>query len=63
MVNLLAQGIGFVALILVFVSYQFNDRSRILMTLVIVQCLFIFHYALLGARIGAVMVAGKNMNG
>lgn len=55
MIQIIAQSIGFIALALVFLSYQFNKRSTILLFLILVQILFVIHYGLLGAWIGSAM--------
>jgi hypothetical protein len=57
MLYVLSQLIGFIGLLISFISFQFNKRSKILLLQIVVQCLFIIHYALLGAWVGSIMNA------
>lgn len=47
--NLLTQLIGVLAMILLFVTYQINDRRKILFCHVCISICWIVHYGLLGA--------------
>ncbi|OGE32841.1 hypothetical protein A3C59_04430 [Candidatus Daviesbacteria bacterium RIFCSPHIGHO2_02_FULL_36_13] len=49
------QGIGFVALLFVIFSFQKNKRLALLSFMLIGLLLFVVHYSLLGAWIGALM--------
>ena len=51
------QGIGFLALLFVILSFQKNKRATILVYLIIAQILFTLHFSLLHAWIGASMNA------
>jgi len=51
----IVQGIGFVALILVVVSFQLDNRKQILTLFLLVTVLFTIHFALLGALVGSAM--------
>lgn len=53
--NFIIQAIGFVALFFVFISFQYNDRKKILGFQVISACLFCAHFFLLGALTGSIM--------
>ena len=53
--NILIQGIGFIALILVVLSFQKNSRSHTLIFLFISSMLFGIHFYLLGAYTGAAL--------
>lgn len=51
----IVQGIGFIAFLLVVVSFQLNNRKQILTLLFLVTVLFTIHFALLGAWVGSAM--------
>jgi hypothetical protein len=53
--NLVAQGIGMVALVFAILSFQNNRRNLILLFLGIAQMFFIFHFSLLGVWTAAAM--------
>jgi hypothetical protein len=53
--NLVAQGIGMIALVFAILSFQNNKRHLILLFLGIAQLIFIFHFALLGVWTAAAM--------
>ena len=55
MIQLIAQVIGFLALLFVLLSFQKNNRYFILLFLIIAQILFTIHFGLLGAWTGAAM--------
>ena len=47
--NIFIQGIGYLALLFVILSFQKNNRSLILLYLVIAQSIFTLHFSLLSA--------------
>ena len=51
--SLLAQLLGYAAVATIFISYQFNDRIKILTSLIIGMVLLASHQVLLGALAGA----------
>ena len=51
----LIQGIGYLALLFVILSFQKNSRVKLLVYMLIGVALFVLHYALLRAWIGSVM--------
>ena len=53
--QLITQTIGFIALLFVILSFQNDDRSKILKFLIIAQFLFVIHFLLLGASTAVVM--------
>ena len=53
--NLIAQGIGMVALIFAIFSFKNNKRNLILLFLGTAQVIFILHFALLGVWTAAAM--------
>jgi hypothetical protein len=55
MSNTLVQGIGYIALLFVILSFQRNTRKMILGIMLTGLLLFVVHYLLLGATTGAVM--------
>src|SRR3989338_4435143 len=55
MIQLIAQGIGFLALLFVLLSFQKNKRYLILLFMLVAQILFTIHFGLLGAWTGAAM--------
>ncbi len=57
MLNYMAQGIGFLGMILVFAAFQNNDKKKILLIQACAGSVFAVHFMLLGAYTGAVMNA------
>lgn len=57
MQQVIIQGIGYLALLFVILSFQKNKRVNILVLMMIGLILFMIHYALLGAWIGSLMNA------
>lgn len=55
MSQILIQGVGYLALLCVILSFQKNSRVKILLVMMMGLVLFVFHYALLGAWIGSLM--------
>ncbi len=55
--NFIIQGIGFIALLFIILSFQNNTRYRILFFLWIAQVLFVIHFGLLGAWTAVAMTA------
>jgi hypothetical protein len=53
--QVIIQGIGYLALLFVVLSFQHNNRRRLLFYMLIGLVLFIIHYALLGAWVGSLM--------
>ena len=51
----IAQGLGVLAIILGFVSYQVKSRKKLLMVQLITTAVFVVHYLLLGAYTGMIM--------
>lgn len=51
----LAQGVGYLALLFVILSFQNNNRVRLLLIMLTGVLLFVVHYALLGAWTGSLM--------
>ncbi len=52
---ILIQGIGFLALIFVILSFQKKERVTLLLVMFVGLLLFVLHYSLLGAWTGALM--------
>lgn len=53
--QIIIQGVGYLALICVILSFQKNSRVKILLIMLAGLVLFVFHYALLGAWVGSLM--------
>ena len=53
--QILIQGIGYLALLFVVLSFQRNSRPKLLFFMIIGLVLFVVHYALLGAWVGALL--------
>lgn len=53
--QIIIQGMGFVALLFIILSFQSDKRSRILIYMIIGVLLYVLHYILLHAWIGALM--------
>ena len=53
--NIITQGIGFIGLIMVIYIFQFNNRKKLLSSMIIPGLFFIVHFILLGAFTGAIM--------
>ena len=51
--NLVAQAIGMVGMLLVFISYQINDRRRMLNYQIAISLIWVAHFYLLGAYAAA----------
>ena len=47
--SILAQCIGMISMTLLFVTYQINDRKKILLCQVCISLCWVVHYGLLGA--------------
>lgn len=57
--NYIAQGIGLIGMILLFVSFQNNNKKRLLLIQVFACIMFAMHFTLLGAYTGAGMNAAE----
>lgn len=57
MMTYLAQGIGFIGMIFVFIAFQNNNKKKILLFQAIAGAVFTVHFLLLGAFTGSVMNA------
>src|SRR5689334_19748727 len=55
--QILIQGIGYIALFFAVISFQKNKRGKILFLLITAEILFILHFSLLHAWVGAAMNA------
>lgn len=55
--QVIIQGIGYLAVVCVILSFQKNKRINILLIMLMGLLLFVVHYALLGAWIGSLMNA------
>jgi hypothetical protein len=55
MIQIIAQGIGFIAFLFVVLSFQKNKRYKILLFIGIAQILFTIHFGLLGAWTAAII--------
>ncbi len=53
--QIIIQGIGYLALLCVILSFQRNSRVKILLLMLVGVVLFVLHYALLGAWVGSLM--------
>ncbi len=53
--QIIIQGIGYIALIFVILSFQNNNRVKLLLFMLTGILLFVIHYALLGAWTGSLM--------
>jgi len=53
--QIIIQGIGYLALLFVVLSFQRNSRPKLLFFMIIGLVLFVVHYALLGAWVGALL--------
>ena len=51
--NLVAQAIGMAGMLLVFISYQMNDRRRMLNYQIAISLIWVVHFYLLGAYAAA----------
>ncbi len=63
-VSLTTQLLGYAAVAMIFISYQFNDRNKILTSLIIGMVLLASHQLLLGALAGAFangLTIGRNI--
>lgn len=51
--NLIANGIGAISMLLVFISYQMNDRRKILIYQIMISLIWVIHFYLLEAYAAA----------
>jgi hypothetical protein len=58
----IVQGVGYLALLVVIISFQNNNRVKLLLLMLTAALLFTVHYALLGAWTGSLMnLVGASM--